>query len=73
MSPAEYSRTLDVLLALLRERPMTARQISQRLKCSRPIAYARLRALIARGDEVYSYRTGSTGPGPRPITWGVRC
>ncbi len=68
----DHSRNLDRLRALLKRKPLTARQVAEALECCRPTAYARIEALIARGDQVFTIQATSTGTGPRPVAYGVR-
>lgn len=66
------ARDLDRLLRVLRRTPLTARQISERFNVSKPTAYARVRALIKRGDPIYERRGRRLGvPGPASVTFGV--
>lgn len=60
----KLARALDRLAELLRDRPLTARQIAKRTHCSKPTVYARLGALKERGDAVVSdlARDGKSGP-----------
>lgn len=60
----KLTRALDRLAALLREKPLTARQIAKRTRCSKPTVYARLDALKARGEQVVpaAVRDGKSGP-----------
>lgn len=66
MSAAELSPALAQLAALLRKRPHTAKDIVSATKCSKPTAYARVRALIAAGVRVQvtpvQKRQKTTGP-----------
>lgn len=63
---------LDRLASLLKRGPLTAAEIAQRTKCSAPTAYARVRALIARGEPVYSTTLArTTRSGPKAKAYGV--
>ena len=64
--------TLDRLAALLRKRPLTAREIADVMGCCKPTAYERIEALKRRGDAVYSLERNRTQPGPRALAYGVR-
>ena len=68
----EHGKILDRLRAALRRRPMTAKQVAEESEISRPAAYARIRALMKRGDQVFELPSTATGTGPRPIAYGVR-
>lgn len=72
-SRTEYDQTLDQLATLLRQKPMTARQIADELKCCRPAAYQRLRALKKRGDPLRKVRTPKQQgrPGPRAVRYEI--
>lgn len=63
---------LDRLAVLLRRGPLTARQIADRLGCSKPTAYTWIQALVERGDSVYSIAAKGDRPGPRAKAYGVR-
>ncbi len=63
---------LDRLAALLRKRPLTAREIAKLTGCCRPTAYERVEALKRRGDAVYSLQRNRTQPGPKALAYGVR-
>jgi predicted ArsR family transcriptional regulator len=68
-----YDKMLDKLMALLKRKPMTARQIADALDCCRPSAYQRLQALRKRGVFVYTMPPQKgTGPGVRPVYYWVR-
>lgn len=65
-----YAETLDAVAQLLRDNPMTARDLSTALACSLPVVYARLRALEARGEAIHKRRRGGAR-GPRPRVYWV--
>lgn len=70
---AQYEKTLDRLVDLLRDKPMTAREIAKAMKCCRPVVYERLDALEKRGTAVFKLtRFRIPGTGPKPIAYGVR-
>lgn len=72
-SRQEYGETLDRLLVLLKRAPLTAREIAEKLGCSKPVAYARVRALQeVRGAQVYTLVPKRRTRGPKPIAYGVR-
>lgn len=63
---------LDRLLKVLRRTPLTARQIAERFGVSKPTAYARVRALLERGEPIYERRERRLGvPGPAVAVFGV--
>lgn len=68
----EHTKILDRLKAMLKRKTMTARQVAEEFDSSKPTAYQRIRALIARGDEVYELAGKADGTGPRPVAYGVR-
>jgi predicted ArsR family transcriptional regulator len=69
----EYQNTLERLVGLLREKPLTAREIAQALGCCKPAAYQRLRALQKRGEVIYSIRSREAcRPGPLSTAYGIR-
>lgn len=71
-TPSEsYTRNLDKLAALLRAKSLTVKEISKQLKCCKPTVYARIAALQARGDRVFSLLTEASGTGPRPQAYGI--
>lgn len=57
----ELAHTLTIIKT---EGPRTARQLADRLDLCKPAAYARIRALIERGQvvECGAVRDGKTGP-----------
>lgn len=65
---------LDELAALLRKRPHTAKEISAALRCCRPTAYKRIRALIDRGDPITEVimRSKSNTTGPRATLYALK-
>jgi len=65
-------KNLDRLAALLKRKPLTARQVADELECCRPTAYQRIRALEERGDAVFKIAAPAEGTGPRPVAYGVR-
>lgn len=68
-----YVRILNRLSRLLRRRSMTAREIAEHFGCCKPQAYARVKALQARGENVVSIPVDSRRPGPRAVAyWIVR-
>jgi hypothetical protein len=71
-SRAAYTDTLDELANMLRRKPMTARQISERFGCSRPVAYDRLEALRLRGEPVCEIPLREARRGPRSKAYGIR-
>lgn len=68
---AAYTKSLDKLAALLRSKPHTVRVLAEKLECCRPTVYARIAALQARGDQVYTLRAEAEGTGPRPLAYGI--
>jgi DNA-binding MarR family transcriptional regulator len=66
-----YTKALDRLAALLRQRPHTARVLAEKLGCSRPTVYARIDALRVRGEQVYTLPAEADGTGPRPLAFGI--
>lgn len=67
-----HAKRLDQLASLLRRRPLTAREIADRMKCCKPAAYARVRALIERGDRVLEIRrTDRARRGPSPVAYWI--
>lgn len=69
---AAHARALERLAELLRKEPLTALQISQRTKCCKPTAYARLAALKRRGDSVVEIRQRSGRTGPSAVSYSIR-
>lgn len=72
MTSARFEGELDRLAALLRARgPLTAAQVARALKCCKPAAYARIRALSAR-ESVYQVSKPRKGKrGPVPVAYGL--
>jgi predicted ArsR family transcriptional regulator len=69
----EYDKTLAKLEALLRRKAMTAKAIAEALRCCRPVAYQRLRALEARGLNVVVEPARDAGkPGPKAVAFRIR-
>lgn len=68
----EYEKTLNKLAAMLRKKPMTAKAISESLKCCRPVAYERLRALQERGEQVFQIPIRESATGPSSTAYGIR-
>lgn len=68
---ADYSKTLNRLSSLLENNPMTAREISKRLRCCIPAVYSRVAALRVRGVRVTETRTESNKTGPSPVRFSV--
>lgn len=52
MTPEARQAVLSTLAKLLREQPLSAREVAEKMGCSLPVAYDRIRGLIARGDRV---------------------
>jgi predicted transcriptional regulator len=71
-SRVEYDETLTRLADLLRERPMTARAIAAEFKCSKPVAYARLRDLVQRGHKLKTSRVRESTRGPQSLAYELR-
>lgn len=64
---------LDQLAELLRSRPHTAKEIAKALKCCKPTAYKRIKALVRRGDRIYTVIEMRDGiSGPPPALYGIR-
>lgn len=57
---------LEALVAALRRKPMTAREICALFQISKPTAYARIERVREAGVEVITSKkkTGKTGPVP---------
>lgn len=66
-----YTKNLDQLATLLRSRPYTVRTLAEKLGCCRPTVYARIAALQARGERVYTKLAKADGTGPRPLAYGI--
>jgi predicted ArsR family transcriptional regulator len=66
-----YEKTLDKLASLLRKKPMTAKQIAERLGCCKPVAYERLKSLTKRGDKLYTTKVREGSVGPKSIAYGL--
>ncbi len=71
MTTPAKTKNLDKLAALLRRKPLTARQIAKATGCCRPTAYARLAALEERGDPVFKTTGPGAATGPKPVTYGM--
>jgi len=67
-----YTKNLDKLAALLRSKPLTVRELADKLDCCKPTVYARIAALQKRGDPVFSLPRPAEGTGPRPLAYGIR-
>lgn len=64
-TPAKNEAALCGLLRLFaRGRRLTAAQVSVKMRCSRPVAHARLKTLVERGCrlEISEVREGKKGP-----------
>jgi predicted transcriptional regulator len=74
MLPRSVEQTqIDRLVALLRRKPSTARQIAKDLECSIPTAYVRVRELKRRGLTVFEAADAACKQtGPAPILYSVR-
>ncbi len=68
----DYQKTLNRLARLLRRKAMTAKAVATVQKCSRPIAYQRIQALIQRGEAVYTRGTRESVTGPCSVAYGIR-
>lgn len=69
---AKYTKNLDKLAAMLRDRARTVRELAKELKCCKPTIYARIEALRARGDPVFTFTVVDGGEtGPRPLAYGI--
>ena len=67
-----HDTALNKLSALLRRKPLTPKQIAEQTGCSKPTAYHRIKALVSRGENVYSLRGKGEGPGPTAKLFGIR-
>ena len=63
--------TLEELERMLRESPMTARAIAEAMGCSKPVAYARLRALSQR-VRLARRKVRERPSGPKAVAYAVR-
>ena len=64
---------MKTLENLLRKKPLTVREIAAKLKCCKPVAYAKVRALIESGADVYQVRARDPHrTGPVPVAYGLR-
>lgn len=68
----KHDKNLDKLAALLRKKPITAREIAEKLGCCKPTAYQRLRALIERGDGVITIPDKTVRTGPPALLYAIR-
>lgn len=67
------STPLDTLAALLRRKPLTVREIAAAMRCCKPTAYERVRALIKSGAAVYQLRSKDPRrTGPVATAYGLR-
>ena len=67
-----YSKILDKLSKMLRQKPMTAKAIAAAFGCARPVAYQRVRELRKRGETVYTIPLRESPTGPESTAYGVR-
>jgi hypothetical protein len=72
MTREEYEAMLIRLAAMLKTNPMTARQIAKRMKCGKPAAYRRIRALQLNEFRVYETHVRERATGPLATAYGVR-
>jgi predicted transcriptional regulator len=71
-SREEYGKTLDKLAKLLRRKPHTAKQIAAAMGCGKPIAYARIRDLMERGELVETEKIRASKSGPRAQAYFIQ-
>lgn len=76
-SPTQYTDTLHQLATLIRRKPLSAKQIADKLDCCKPVVYQRLRELARRGTDVYTTPApelprGKRCSGPKAILYGCR-
>ncbi len=60
----KYEETLNKLSALIRRKPMTAKEIAKAMKCCKPAVYQRLAALDQRLLCTRNGKSKQTGPAP---------
>lgn len=66
-----YEKDLEKLAKLLRRKPLTAREISVKLRCCVPTAYQRVRELERRGTPVRRQPAKKVGTGPRALAFAI--
>ena len=71
MNKPTYTKNLDKLAGLLRAKALTVRELAALLKCCKPTVYARLDALKARGEPVFTLKVDGHATGPRPLAYGI--
>ena len=59
------------LVALLREKPHTARSIAERLGVTKPTAYARVAQLALRGHKVDVQKVREAQSGPKALAYSI--
>lgn len=72
MRVAQNEAHLVRLITLLRRRAMTAKQISKLTGCSKPIAYARIETLQARGLKLVRKKVREGKSGPKAVSYAVK-
>lgn len=68
---AQNEEALRQLANLLRKRALTARQIADLTECSKPIAYARIETLRARGVKFTERKVRQGIAGPKATSYRI--
>lgn len=68
MTRKEYTAEIARLAVMLRQRPMTARAIAKALRCSKPVAHERLKAL-QKAHTVVTRKVRESPTGPLAIAY----